>query len=57
MDISKGFALRYKCNLELVIQGFTDILTDTAQQITKSGRKLSRKPKLKVWTVEITNAP
>ena len=57
MDMSKGFALRYKCNLELTIQGFTDILTETAQQTTKSGRKLSRNPKLKVWTVEINNAP
>ena len=56
MDMSKELDLRYKCNLELDIQGFTDILIETAQQTTKEGRKLYRKPKLNVWTVEISNA-
>ena len=56
IDISIALDLRYKCNLELAIQGFTDVLIEIAQQITKGDRKLSRKPKLKVWTVEISNA-
>ena len=36
MDISKGFALRYKCNLELAIQGFTDILIKLHSKLQKA---------------------
>ena len=39
MDMSKELDLRYKCNIELAIQGFTDILVETAQQTAKGGRK------------------
>ena len=56
MDISIKLDLRYKCNLGLDILEFTDVLIETAQQTTKGDGKLSRKPKLKVWIVEIGNA-
>ena len=39
MDMSKELDLMYKCNLELAVQGFTDILLESAQQNTKSSRK------------------
>ena len=55
-ELNKDLDTRLKCNLELAIQGFTDILIDTAKKTTKISKNLSRKPKLKVWNVEISNA-
>ena len=54
-EIDKSLDLEIKSNLEMAIQGFKDILIKTAQQTTKTSRKITRKPKLKVWTPEISN--
>ena len=55
-EMSSEFVLDYTCNLESAILGFTDILINSAQQTTKTRRRRSTKPKLKVWTREISNA-
>ena len=50
------FVLDYTCNVESAILGFTDILINSAQQTTKTSRRQSTKPKLKVLTREISDA-
>ena len=55
-EMSSEFALDYTCNLESAILGFTDILINSVQQTTKTSRRRSTKPKLKVWTREISYA-